>query len=178
MKQVGYVHPLFAFSAIFAVAATASMGAPPPAFAQSGPEATTPPPEGKIIYARDVPYGSAIGPRTPAREHTVTTGPTELILSSMTAGLEPIGDDENAAVIANTNAQTAQVGDQIALGTSALSSMAGSGNSAASVGDIQSSAVGGAVGQATGAIGNAMGTLRSVLGGLNAGPGGGPGGGQ
>ena len=85
--------------------------------------------------------------------------------------LEPIGDDESASIIAGTNSQTALIGDQVGLGLGAISSMTGAGGSASKLGDIQSTATGGAMSQATGAIGNAMGTVRGILGNL---PGGRP----
>ncbi len=128
-------------------------------------------PGGHIIFARDVSFGSAIGPRTPGRVHTVNAGPTDLILASLTSGLEAIGDDESANIIAGTDAQTSLLGGQIGLGLDGLPNMAGSGPAAANIGDIQSTATGRAIGQATGAIGNAMGTVRGVLGNL---PGGRP----
>ncbi len=123
------------------------------------------PVEGRIIYGRDVPYGSAIGPRTPGQEQTVVTGPTSLILDSLAAGLEPISDDENADIAANTNSQMGLIGSNVTLGMSALSSMSGSGSNASEIGNVQSSAMGGAIGQATGALQNALGSLRGVLGG-------------
>ncbi len=154
------------------ITAAATAGIQSPAFAQqsgqdsAGPAATSSQaPDGHIIFSRDVSYGSAIGPRTPGRVNTVNAGPTDLILGSLAIGLEPIGDDENANISAGTNSQIALIDDRIGLGTAALSSMSGSGAATTNIGDIQSSATGGAIGQATGAIRDAMGSLRSVLGG-------------
>ena len=161
------------------IVAAASAGLHAPAAAQQSGQGNAEPvatnssqaPAGHIIYSRDVSYGSAIGPRTPGRVHTVNAGPTDLILSTLAAGLEPIGDDESASIIAGTNSQTALIGDQVGLGLGAISSMTGAGGSASKLGDIQSTATGGAMSQATGAIGNAMGTVRGILGNL---PGGRP----
>lgn len=160
------------------VAATVGLGFQAPAAAQqagdgsAGVAATksSVAPAGHIIYSRDVSYGSAIGPRTPGRVHTVNAGPTDLILGSLAIGLKPIGDDESANILAGTNSQTALIGDQIGLGLGAISSMTGSRAGASNIGAIQSTATGGAIGQASGAIGNAMGTVRGILGNL---PGGG-----
>lgn len=121
-------------------------------------------PEGHIIYSRDVAYGSAIGPRAPGHAHTVNAGPTALILDSLATGLKPIGDDENASIVASTLLQSARNGGHATEGMSALSSMTGAGGSASSVSDIQSTATGGAMNRASGAIGGTLGSLRSVLG--------------
>lgn len=123
-------------------------------------------PAGRIIYSRDVSFGSAIGPRTPGRVQTVNAGPTDLIIGSLAIGLKPIGDDESANIIAGANSQTALIGNQIGLGLGALADTTGSGGTATTnLGHIQSSATGGAIGQATGAIRGAMDTLRGTLGG-------------
>lgn len=152
-----------------AIAISANAGAETAALAQDTAADTAAPsssavPDGHIVYSRDVPYGSAIGPRTPGQPHTVNAGPTALILDSLAAGLEPIGDDENASIVAGTSLQTGQVGAHVAQGMSALSSMTGADGSASSLGDIQNSATGSAISRATGAIGSAMGSLRGVLG--------------
>jgi len=126
--------------------------------------ASSPAPGGHIIYSREVTFGSVTGTRTPGRANTVNAGPTDLILGSLAAGLEPIGDDETANINADTDSQIALIGDRIGLGMSALSSMSGSGAAATNIGGIQNSATGGAIGQATGAIRDAMGSLRGVLG--------------
>lgn len=123
-------------------------------------------PAGHIIYSRDVSYGSAIGPHAPGRVQTVNAGPTDLIIGSLAIGLKPIGDDESANIIAGANSQTALIGKQIGLGLGALANTTGSGGTATTnLGNIQSSATGGAIGQATGAIRGAMDTLRGTLGG-------------
>lgn len=148
---------------LIAVAASAAVQAP--ALAQDAASNAARPAEGQVIYSRDVPYGSAIGPRTPGREHTVVTGPTNLILHSLATGLEPISDDENAGISANTNSQMGLIGTNVALGMGALSSMGSSSSSASEIGTSQISATGGAIGQATNALQNALGSLRGVLGG-------------
>ena len=126
----------------------------------SDPQTAAP---GHIIYSRDVPYGSAIGPRTPGHAHTVNAGPTTLILDSIGTGLQPIGDDENASIVAGTNFYVGQTGGQVAQGMSALASMTGAGGSASTVSDVHTSSTGGAINRATGAIGSAMGNLNGVL---------------
>lgn len=163
---------------IFPMAAALGWAFQTPAAAQqtgqdspAAPADSSQAPGGHIIFARDVSFGSAIGPRTSGRIHTVNAGPTDLILASLTSGLKAIGDDESANIIAGSDAQTSLLGSQIGLGLDGLPNMAGSGPAASNIGDIQSTAAGRAIGQATGAIGNAMGTVRGVLGNL---PGGRP----
>lgn len=153
--------PLVAFAA--SVAAILAIQAP--AYAQNGAAASAPQPEGIIIYSRDVSTRSAIGPEVAGRPHSVVTGPTNLILSSIAAGLVPIDDDETAGITAGTNPQGSMVGDHVAIGLGALSHSGAQGDAASNLGDIQSTATGGAISQASGAISNAMGVLRGVLGG-------------
>lgn len=118
--------------------------------------------DGRVIYARDVPYGSAIGPRTPARDHSVNAGPTDLILKTVATGLEPMADNENAGIVAGTNSRFYAMDPHIALGVSVLTEKSGS---PSHIGGVQSSAMGKAVGQATGTIQSAMDSMRSALGG-------------
>ena len=157
------------FGLLSAVAASTAIQTPALAQAAASNTPTTSsaakPVEGRIIYGRDVSYGSAIGPRTPGRAQTVVTGPTNLILDSLAAGLVPTSDDENAGITANTNSHAQLISSNIMLGMGALSSMSGSGSNGSEIGNIQSSATGGAIGQATGALRNALGSLRGVLGG-------------
>lgn len=154
---------LFAGTAIAIVASAGMADVALAQDAQSNPDPHAAAP-GHIIYSRDVPYGSAIGPRTPGHAHTVNAGPTNLILDSIGTGLRPIGDDENASIVAGTNLFVGQTGGRITQGMSALSSMTGAGGSASNVSDVSTSATGGAISRATGAIGGAMGNLRGVLG--------------
>lgn len=120
---------------------------------------------GSVIYSRDVSYGSAIGYRTPGRAHSVETGPSALILSSLAAGLEPISDTESAGIIARSSREIGLIGSQVSLGVGSLADMTGADTSTQSIGSVQGSVVNGAVGQATGAIRNALGSVRGVLGG-------------
>lgn len=145
-----------------AAADLSTQAAPTPAAsARAAPTQT----DGRFIYSRDVPYGSAIGPRTPGQEHSVVTGPTNLLLSTMATGLRPLGDHENASIVAGSNSQVGLIGNRFALGMGALSSVTNSGSATSNNGSIQGSATGGAIGRATGVIRGAMGTLRGVLGG-------------
>lgn len=151
------------FSAMFAVIAFVAVivAAPSPLFGQESDPVSWEV-DGRVIYSRDVPYGSAIGPRTPSREHSVNTGPTDLILGTIATGLKPMADDENAGVVAGTNSQFGSIDGHIALGMSVLTEKSGS---RTHIGGVQSSATGKTIGQATGAIQSAMDSMRSALGG-------------
>jgi len=118
--------------------------------------------DGHVIYSRDVPYGTAMGPRTPGREHSVNTGPTDLMLDTIATGLQPMADDENAGVVASTNFQFGIIDRHIANG---LNSTSGRVGSSPNIGGAQSAAAGKAIGQVNGAFQNAMNSLRTALGG-------------
>ncbi|GAA4644433.1 hypothetical protein GCM10023115_23930 [Pontixanthobacter gangjinensis] len=120
---------------------------------------------GSVIYSRDVSYGSAVDYRTPGREHSVETGPSALILSSLAAGLDPISDTESSGIIARSSREVGLIGSQVSLGVGGFADMSGADSSTQSIGSVQGSVVNGAVGQATGAIHNALGNVRGVLGG-------------
>ncbi len=119
----------------------------------------------RFTYSRDVSYGHAIGPRTPGRTHSVETGPTELILSALTNGLQPISDTESASIVAGSSRQIGLIGSDVSLGLNALTGAPGTDSSTAALGNMQGSVVNGAVGQATGAIRDALGSVRGILGG-------------
>lgn len=127
--------------------------------------------EGRIIYSRTVAYGSAIGPRIPGPAQTVVTGPTGLILDSLGAGLETLGDDENAGIVGtsgsaalgtagNTTASLA-----IVAGTIRAASDIATGTQTTAITNLSGATVNGAVGLATGALSSAMGALRNATGG-------------
>ncbi len=141
---------------------------PTTVFAQEAPpasqEAGAPAADGRIIYSRDVSYGSAIGPRTPGREHFVSAGPTDLILASLTSGLEPISDDENANIASGPNAYLGSAGQNVSLSMRVITNMNSAGSATTNLGEIQSSAIGGAIGQVNGVLQGAMGEVRGVLG--------------
>ena len=118
--------------------------------------------DGHVIYSRDVPYGTAMGPRTPGREHSVNTGPTDLILGTIATGLQPMADDENAGVVASTNFQFGLIERPFANGVNSTSGKVGS---SPNIGGAQSAATGKAIGQVNGAFQNAMNSLRGALGG-------------
>lgn len=153
--------PLFAITPVLLLLGAAIAATPSPLFGQES-ELTSWEVDGRVIYSRDVPYGSAIGPRTPSREHSVNAGSTDLILKTVATGLEPLADDENAGVVAGTNSQFGLIDRHVALGMSVLTEKSGS---RTHIGGVQGSATGKAVGQATGAIQNAMDSMRSALGG-------------
>jgi hypothetical protein len=153
--------PLFAVTPVFLAYAVIFPAGPSPVFGQDT-EPNSWKVDGRVIYSRDVPYGSAIGPRTPSREHSVNAGPTDLILKTIATGLEPMADDENAGVVAGTNSQFESIDQHIALGMSVLTEKNGS---RTHIGGVQNSATGKAIGQATGAIQSAMDSMRSALGG-------------
>lgn len=121
--------------------------------------------EGRVIYSRDVPYGSAIGPRTPSATDSVVTGPTNLLLRAIATGLEPLGDKDNASVVANAMVQTRVLGNNSLIGLEMLNGQNGISTSLSQNGTSQASIVGNSVGQATGAMRDAMSSLRNALGG-------------
>lgn len=159
-RSVGARCPGLAFVLIVPIALPVTV------FAQDAqPEPTASIEEGRFIYSRGVPYGSAIGPRTPYREHSVVTGPTNIILSAMANGLTPLGDDENAGVVAGTNSPAEMIEGHLMLSLGGGIDGTASTPLASDNGNIQGSATGAALGHLGGTIQNAMGTLRSVLGG-------------
>ena len=156
-----------ALSCSSAVAIVAALAVPHSALAQ---EATATPASetraaGQFIYSRDVSYGHAIGFRTPGRDHSVEPGPTQLILSTLTTGLQPISDTESADIVAGSSRDVGLIGSHVSLGVDALTGGSGTNSSAASLGNMQGSIVNGAVGQASGAIRDALGSVRGILGG-------------
>lgn len=161
MRYQNIKRPLFAAIPGLLAFAVISTAVSSPSFGNEA-EPDSPTVEGRVIYSRDVPYGAAIGPRTPAREHSVNTGPTDLILQTVATGLQPMADDENAGVVAGTNSQFGSIDQHIALGMGVLTEKSGS---RTHIGGAQGTATGKTIGQATGAIQNAMNSIRSVLGG-------------
>ena len=145
------------------IAVAAGTALPAPVFAQQSATNAPDANEGQVIYSRNVPYGTAIGPRTPGQANTVVTGPTSLILHSVATGLEPITDDENAGIAAATSSQASLIGSHVMNGMSALSNV-GSSGAASTITAGQGSATSGAISQATGALSAAINSLRGVLG--------------
>ena len=156
-----------ALSFCLAVAIVAGIAVPPSALAQEATAKTASETRAdrRFTYSRDVSYGHAIGPRTPGRTHSVETGPTELILSTLKTGLQPISDTESASIVAGISREAGLIGSHVSLGLDAITGASGTDSSAAALGNMQGSIVNGAVGQATGAIRDALGSVRGILGG-------------
>ena len=156
-----------ALSCCLAVAIVAGIAVPPSALAQEATAKTASETRAdrRFTYSRDVSYGHAIGPRTPGRTHSVETGPTETILSTLKTGLQPISDTESASIVAGISREAGLIGSHVSLGLDAITGASGTDSSAAALGNMQGSIVNGAVGQATGAIRDALGSVRGILGG-------------
>ena len=161
-RQLSRSGRLIAIAACIAVPTTTFAQEAPPESPEAGSGAAS----GQIIYSRDVSYGSAIGPRAPGREHSVTAGPTDLIIASLASGLMPISDDENANIVSGPASYIGSLGQNVSLSMRTITNINNSGPGATNLGDVQSSAIGGVIGQVNGVMQNSMGNVRGVLGDL------------
>lgn len=118
---------------------------------------------GQIVYARDVPYGTATRRFDQGDASTVTLDHSALISQSLLVGLEPLSDAEQALVSAPLSQAIDTTRTALQTGLSALSS------SQASEGDFTraesgASSVGGLIGNSLSALPATLGVISRVLG--------------
>ena len=127
--------------------------------------------EGRIIYSRTVAYGSAIGPRFPGPAQSVVTGPTGLILDSLGAGLETLGDDESAGIVGTSNSAVLSALNNPAAGMTGANGTVRTGSDIATgtqttvISNLPGATVNSAVGQGLGGLSSALGVLHETTGG-------------
>lgn len=81
---------------------------------------------GKIVFSRDVPYGTATRRFSQGEASTVAPDQTELIISTLVTGLQPLTDAEQAGVTAPLNRGLALARQATELGVSHLTNTGGS----------------------------------------------------
>lgn len=118
---------------------------------------------GQIVYARDVPFGSATRRFDQAEASTVSPDQSALISQSLLIGLEPLSDAEQALVAAPLSQAHDTTRSALQTGLSALS------QSHSSEGDFTRSEsgsphVGGIIGNSLGALSRSLGVIGKVLG--------------
>jgi|GEM_PF-2911223 len=118
------------------------------------------PPDGAIIYARDVHH--SIGQRhSPGQEHATVTAPAHMIVDSIGLGLQPLEDEETASVFALLSAPQAGVAALPDL-TQRVSA-SGTANQL-SVTEVAGPAINSAIDNSMGALSQALGALSAILG--------------
>ena len=119
---------------------------------------------GQIVFARDVPHGSATRRFDQGEASTVALDHSALIAQSLLVGLEPLSDAEQAMVSAPLRQALGTTQSALQTGLAALSSPH------ASDGDFTraqsgASSVGGMIGTSLNALSASLGVVGKVLGG-------------
>ena len=119
---------------------------------------------GQIVYARDVPYGSAPRRFDQGDASTVNTDPSKLIADSLLIGLEPLTDAEHASVSAPLSSALDTGRSALQTGMSALT-LAQSSEGDFTRAESGATSVGGIIGNSLSALPAALGVIDRVLGG-------------
>lgn len=131
------------------------------AFAQDATgDASSLPPDGESIYARDVHH--SIGqPYFPGQAHTTVTAPTQMIIETIALGLQPLEDEETASVSALLSAPL--VGNAALPDLAQPASALGTSNQLSTT-EVAASAINSTIGKSMDSLSQALGALSAIPG--------------